>query len=61
MCGDVTMASDVQKAMLGMIKESLKCSEQECKNLIYDIKVSFTLRKLKRFFINQVVFSHTPE
>ncbi|XP_065651342.1 nitric oxide synthase 1 isoform X2 [Hydra vulgaris] len=37
-CGDVTMASDVQKTMTDIIMENLKCSEQYCKDFVHDLK-----------------------
>ncbi|XP_047144838.1 nitric oxide synthase, inducible-like [Hydra vulgaris] len=37
-CGNATMASDVQNTIINILMESLKCSEHDCKQLIYELK-----------------------
>ncbi|XP_065650917.1 nitric oxide synthase 1-like [Hydra vulgaris] len=37
-CGNATMALDVQNTIMNIMMESLKCSEHDCKQLIYELK-----------------------
>ena len=40
-CGDVIMASDVQKAVFHLLKEYLACTYDECQTIIDNMKVHF--------------------